>query len=171
MAVDSGGFPKVLTLYLAISQYPILGPQIRERMRQELFRRGVISPEDFENEAREKAIQSQIREGLGDSLGQEPIDSWQKRLGIERDNMTDFYFAYNLPFQQFEVILIEVLSGRMPTEDVVLTIHPELAPWDMLFAQGELYEKSPPEKREKVEHHLKEIKVVLIKAMISDHLS
>lgn len=171
MAVDSGGFPKVLTLYLAISQYPILGPQIRERMRQELFRRGVISPEDFENEAREKAIQSQIREGLGDSLGQEPIDSWQKRLGIERDNMTDFYFAYNLPFQQFEAILIEVLSGRMPTEDVVLTIHPELAPWDMLFAQGELYEKSPPEKREKVEHHLKEIKVVLIKAMISDHLS
>lgn len=170
MAVDSGGFPKVLTLYLAISQYPILGPQIRERMRQELFQRGVISPEDFETEAREKAVQSQIREGLADSLGQEPIDSWRQRLGIIRDNLTDFYFAYNLPFEQFEAILKEVLAGRMPTEDVVLTIHPELAPWDMLFAQGEMYENSPPEKRENVKHHLKEIKVVLIKAMISDHL-
>jgi hypothetical protein len=170
MTVDSGGFPKVLTLYLAISQYPILGPQIRERMRQELFKRGVISPEDFETEAREKAVQSQIREGLVDSLGQEPIDSWRQRLGIIRDNLTDFYFAYNLPFETFEDILKEVLAGRMPTEDVVLTIHPELAPWDMLFAQGEMYEHSPPEKRESVEHHLKEIKVVLIKAMISDHL-
>lgn len=170
MTVDSGGFPKVLTLYLAISQYPILGPQIRERMRQDLFKRGVISPEDFEAEAREKAVQSQIREGLADSLGQEPIDSWRQRLGIIRDNLTDFYFAYNLPFETFEEILREVLAGRMPTEDVVLTIHPELAPWDMLFAQGEMYEHSPPEKRESVEHHLKEIKVVLIKAMISDHL-
>jgi hypothetical protein len=170
MAVDSGGFPKVLTLYLAISQYPILGPQIRERMRQELFQKGVILPEDFETEAREKAVQSQIREGLGDSLGQEPVDSWQQRLGIIRDNLTDFYFAYNLPFERFEEILKEVLAGRVPTEDVVLTIHPELAPWDMLFAQGERYEKSPPEKRESIEHHLKEIKVVLIKAMISDHL-
>lgn len=170
MAVDSGGFPKVLTLYLAISQYPILGPQIRERMRQELFQRGVISPEDFENEAREKAVQSQIREGLGESLGQEPTDSWRQRLGIIRDNLTDFYFAYNLPFENFEDILKEVLAGKVPTEDIVLTIHPELAPWDMLFAQGEMYENSPPEKRESVEHHLKEIKVVLIKAMISDHL-
>jgi hypothetical protein len=170
MTVDSGGFPKVLTLYLAISQYPILGPKIRERMRQELFQRGVISPEDFETEAREKAVQSQIREGLGDSLGQEPSESWRQRLGIIRDNLTDFYFAYNLPFEQFEEILKEILSGRVPTEDVVLTIHPELAPWDMLFAQGEMYENSPPDKRESVEHHLKEIKVVLIKAMISDHL-
>ncbi|MGD8865342.1 MAG: PEP/pyruvate-binding domain-containing protein, partial [Anaerolineales bacterium] len=170
MTVDSGGFPKVLTLYLAISQYPILGPKIRERMRQELFQRGVITPEDFEAEAREKAVQSQIREGLGDSLGQEPTDSWRQRLGIIRDNLTDFYFAYNLPFEQFEKILKEVLSGRVPTEEVVLTIHPELAPWDMLFAQGEMYENSPPEKRESVAHHLKEIKVVLIKAMISDHL-
>ena len=171
MTVDSGGFPKVLTLYLAISQYPILGPHIRERMRQELFQRGVISPEDFETEAREKAVQSQIREGLADSLGQEPLDAWRQRLGIIRDNLTDFYFAYNLPFEHFEAILKEVLAGRMPTEDVVLTIHPELAPWDMLFAQGELYENSPPEKRESVKHHLKEIKVVLIKAMISDHLA
>jgi hypothetical protein len=170
MAVDSGGFPKVLTLYLAISQYPILGPKIRERMRQELFRRGVISPEDFETEAHEKAVQSQIREGLGDSLGQEPSESWLQRLGIIRDNLTDFYFAYNLPYEQFEEIVKEVLAGRMPTDEVVLTIHPELAPWDMLFAQGEIYENSPPEKRESVEHHLKEIKVVLIKAMISDHL-
>jgi hypothetical protein len=170
MAVDSGGFPKVLTLYLAISQYPTLGPKIRERMRQELFQRGVISPEDFEAEAREKAVQSQIREGLGDSLGQEPSESWRQRLGIIRDNLTDFYFAYNLPYEQFEDIVKEVLAGRMPTDEVVLTIHPELAPWDMLFAQGEIYENSPPEKRESVEHHLKEIKVVLLKAMISDHL-
>lgn len=35
--------PKVLELYLQISQHPILGHRIRERMRQELFARGVIT--------------------------------------------------------------------------------------------------------------------------------
>lgn len=40
----------------------------------------------------------------------------------------------------------------------------------MLFAQGEAYENLPPLERANVEHHLMEIKVVLIKAMISDHL-
>src|SRR4030067_1417555 len=41
----------------------------------------------------------------------------------------------------------------------------------MLFAQGETYENSPPEKRQQVEHHLREIIVVLIKGMISDQLA
>ena len=37
--------PKVLQIYLQISQYPILGHRIRERMRTELFARGIITPE------------------------------------------------------------------------------------------------------------------------------
>src|SRR4030067_787600 len=41
----------------------------------------------------------------------------------------------------------------------------------MLFAQGEAYENTPPEKRQQVEHHLREIIVVLIKGMISDQLA
>ncbi|TFH33055.1 MAG: hypothetical protein E4G99_11995, partial [Anaerolineales bacterium] len=59
---------------------------------------------------------------------------------------------------------------RLAAQDVVLTIHPELAPWDMLFAQGEAYESLSDDERSPVEHHLTEIKVVLIKAMLSDHL-
>jgi hypothetical protein len=41
----------------------------------------------------------------------------------------------------------------------------------MLFAQGEAYEALPSEERPQVMHDLREIKVVLIKAMISDHLA
>jgi hypothetical protein len=40
----------------------------------------------------------------------------------------------------------------------------------MLFAQGEAYESLPSDQRERVKHDLQEIKVVLIKSMISDHL-
>ncbi len=167
---DPTSFPKVLTLYLELSQYPILARHIRERMRKELFERGVITPEAFEAEVREKAVQSQRREGLHDPLAQEPPDIWRQRLSIVRDNLTDFYFAYNLPHDLFEEIVRQVLAERVPSQEVVLTFHPELAPWDMLFAQGESYESLPPEERERVEHHLEEIKVVLIKAMISDHL-
>jgi hypothetical protein len=60
---------------------------------------------------------------------------------------------------------------RLEPEDVILPFNPELAPWDLLFAQGEEFESYPPEKRAKVRHHLQEIIVVLIKAMISDQLS
>lgn len=170
MAFDPSGFPKVLTLYLELSQYPILASRIRKRMRQELFKRGVISPKSFEAEVEEKALQSQTREGLEDPYSEEPSDVWHKRLSIVRDHLTDFYFAYNLPHERFEEILRDVLSKRIPNEEVVLTIHPELAPWDMLFAQGETYEALPEQERKPIEHHLEEIKVVLIKAMISDHL-
>lgn len=170
MAFDFSEFPKVLSLYLALGQFPTLAPQIRRRMRQELFQRGVITPEAFESEVREKAIQSQKREGVTDPLTTEQPETWQRRLTIIGDNLTDFYFAYNLPHENFEALLKEILSERMPAQDIILTIHPDLAPWEMLFAQGEAYESLPSEERNRVEHHIAEIKVVLIKAMISDHL-
>jgi hypothetical protein len=170
-AVDSGSFPKVLTLYLELSQYPILAPRMRQMMRELLFERGVISEDDFEVEVKEKAVQSQRREGLTDPHTQEPADIWAQRLAIVRDNQTDFYFAYNLPHAEFERIVRAVLAERVPSQNVVLTFHPELAPWDMLFSQGEAYESLPAKERSRVEHDLREIKVVLIKSMISDHLA
>ncbi|MGA9533868.1 MAG: PEP/pyruvate-binding domain-containing protein [Anaerolineales bacterium] len=169
--VDSGSFPKVLTLYLELSQYPILAPRMRQMMRELLFERGVISEDDFEAEATQKAVQSQRREGLTDPHTQEPADIWAQRLSIVRDNQTDFYFAYNLPHAEFEKIVRAVLAKRLPSQNVVLTFHPELAPWDMLFSQGEAYESLPDKERSRVEHDLREIKVVLIKSMISDHLA
>ena len=35
--------PKILTITLHIAQYPILAATIRQRMRDELYRRGVIA--------------------------------------------------------------------------------------------------------------------------------
>lgn len=170
MVLDPTQFPRVLTIYLELSNYPLLAPQIRARMREELFKRTIITPQVLEAEVEEKAIQSQKREGLMDPFSEELPDMWQKRLAIIRENLTDFYFAYNFQHDLFEQIVREVLEKRIPSKDIVLTFHPELAPWDMLFAQGEAYEALPQGQRSPIEHHLKEIKVVLIKAMISDHL-
>lgn len=170
MTFDFSDFPRVLTVYLELGNYPILAPRIRARMRQELFKKRVISPEAFEAEVNEKAVQSQRREGLSDPFTEEAPDVWNERVSIVRDHLTDFYFAYNLPHDTFVEIVREVLSKRVDPQEVVVSFHPELAPWDMLFAQGEAYEALPDEERYKVQHHLQEIKVVLIKAMISDHL-
>jgi hypothetical protein len=170
MVFDPTQFPRVLTIYLELSNYPTLAPLIRERMRVEMFKRRVISPKAFESEVQEKAVQSQEREGIVSPMTEEPPDIWVNRLAIIRDHLTDFYFAYNLPHDLFETLLREVLEKRMPAQDVVLTFHPELAPWDILFAQGEAYEHLSAEELRPVKHHLQEIKVVLIKAMISDHL-
>ncbi len=168
--IDPSALPKVLKLYLEISQYPVLAPVIRKRMRGELFRRGIISNADLEQEVKHKAMLSQKREGLADPYAQESEDVWQQRIAHFRDNLTDFYFAHNLPHSLFEKIVRDVLARRMSSDDVYLTFNPELAPWDMLFAQGEAYEALPPEERAKVRHHLREIIVVLIKGLISDQL-
>jgi hypothetical protein len=164
---------KVLGIYLELAQYPILARKIRERMRQELFDRGVIAAEAFEAEIKEKAVLSQQREGMLDPFAEEPALVWNERLALVRDQLTDFYFAYNLPHDRLEEIIHSVLVGRgLPQRhDLVLSFNPELAPWDLLFAKGEEFESLPPEKRDRVRHHLQEIIVVLIKGMISDQLA
>ncbi len=84
-----------------------------ERMRQELFSHGVITRERFEAEAREKAALSQRREGIVDPLLQEPADVWERRVAKVRDNLTDFYFAYNLTPQHFaEIVLVSARKVR-----------------------------------------------------------
>lgn len=163
--------PKVLQLHLEISRYPILAKKIRGRMRDELFARRVIAPDIFEQEVREKAIRSQYLEGLEDPISQESSEVWQQRIEQIRDDLTDFYFAYNLPHDRFVEIVESLLKGRRPDEDLILSFNPELAPWDMLFAKADEYEACPPEEKARVKHHLQEIIVVLIKGMISDQLA
>lgn len=162
---------KILTLFLELSQYPILAPIIRARMREELFARGIITRENFENEARAKAQRSQELEGLTDPLTQEPAEVWERRLQQMRDTLTDFYFAYNLPHDLFKDIVQSVIAQRNPNQKVILTFHPELAPIDMVIAQGEQYEALPPDERREVEHHYREMLVVLLKAIVSDQLA
>jgi hypothetical protein len=163
---------KVLGIYLELAQYPILARGIRDRMRQELFSKGIITVEAFEAEAKEKAVLSQRREGLLDPYTEEPLPIWSERLALVRDQLTDFYFAYNLPHDRLEEIIQSILAHGAPSQEqgLGLTFNPELAPWNLLFAQGEEFESLPPDERAKVQHHLQEITVVLIKGMISDRL-
>lgn len=171
MLVDPRAMPKVLELYLEISRYPILARKIRERMREELFSRHVIAPDTFEQEVREKAIRSQFLEGLEYPFEQEATEVWLERVRQVRDDLTDFYFAYNLPHSLFVEIVRSLVQNRKPDREVILTFNPELAPWDVLFAKAEEYETYPLEEKAKIKHHLREIIVVLIKGMISDQLA
>ncbi len=162
---------RILTLFLELSQYPILAPIIRSRMREELFARGIITRETFEDEVRAKAQRSQELEGLVDPINQEPPEVWERRLQQTRDTLTDFYFAYNLPHDLFKDIVQSVITQRNPSQKVILSFHPELAPIDMVIAQGELYEKLPEAEQREVQHHRQEMIVVLLKALVSDQLS
>jgi len=163
---------KVLSIYLALAQYPILRTRIRNRMRRELFNRGVIRPQAFETEVREKAIISQAREGLHNPFREEPADVWETRLDRVRSHLTDFYFAYNLPYDLFEQIVRDVLAERgEQADEMLVSFNPELAPQDMLFEQGLSIEKLPYEERERATARLHEIKVVLIRTIISDQLA
>jgi hypothetical protein len=163
---------RALSIYLALAQYPILKTRIRARMRRELFERGVISPQNFEAEVQEQAIRSQAREGLHDPFTEESSEVWDLRLTQVRSHLTDFYFAYNLPYDLFEQIVREVLSERGAyTEDLLVSFNPELAPQNMLFEHALAIENLPPGERPRAEARLREIKVVLIRTLISDQLA
>ncbi len=165
--------PKILEVTLTLSNYPILAKKIRLKMRQELFVKGIITPNMLADEVERKAIETQRWEGLTDPTFQESEEIWQKRMGRVRDYLTDFYFAYNLPFSRLEEIVEETVNenrtGR--PEKVVLTFNPELAPWYMLFDQAEKFANYPPEEYERVKHHLREIIVVILKSLVSDQLA
>jgi hypothetical protein len=92
-------------IHIRLAQYPILAPRIRERMRQELFAKGIITARAFEAEVKQKAVVSQHREGLADPFGQESEHIWHTRLGVIRDQLTDFYFAYNFPPERLNDII------------------------------------------------------------------
>ena len=167
MTHETHDMGKVWRIYLRISRFPILATTIRERMRHELFMRGIVDPKRFEEEVKEEAIESQQREGLPNPYTDEPSDIWERRLSIIRDQRTDYYFAYNFPLSRFDDLPRGAQAAQITEE--ILSLNPELAPWEWLFQQAEEYEALPPE-RIHVQHHLQEIKVVLIRAMISEQL-
>ncbi len=174
MTINDNGIhrlPSAMELHLELAQYPILADRVRATMREEIFARGIISADAFEQEVEEKALASQRREGIIDPFVQESLSVWQTRLGRVRDNLTDFYFAQNLPYDLFRRLLHDVLVQHTPSPEDILAFNPELAPWETLFRQAEQWENLPENLKSKVHHHLKEIIVVLIKGMISDQLS
>jgi len=171
MTLPPASSDRILRIHLSLTQYPILSSLIRARMRREIFNRGIKSAEVFEAEVREKAIQSQTLEGLTDPFAEEPADIWEMRKASIRDHLTDFYFAYNLPYDQFEQIVRETLTERgSQPGDYQISFNPELAPQNMLFEQAMAIERMPAEERHHANARLQEIKVVLIRTLISDQL-
>lgn len=172
MTLPSVSSDRALSIYLTLAQYPILRVRIRARMRKELFERGVITPREFEREVREKAVKSQAREGLHSPFQEEPANIWEMRLSRVRSHLTDFYFAYNFPHDLFEQIVREELSENgSQVEDMLVSFNPELAPEFMLFEQAQNLEKLEPGDRDRAAARLREIKVVLIRRLISDQLA
>lgn len=162
-----------IDIYIRLAQFPILSDKIRERMRQELFQRGIVDPERFEREVEQLSIESQRREGLRNPYGEEPAHFWQARVLRVRDYHTDAYFANNLGTAALDLLIEEVLDGQSAApgnNSEELTFNPEVAPWELLFRQGEIYERMPPEEQERIKHHQEEIKVVLIKRLLSEQL-
>ncbi|MBE3066409.1 MAG: PEP/pyruvate-binding domain-containing protein, partial [Chloroflexi bacterium] len=170
MSLPNPSADRVLRIYLTLSEYPVLSGRISHIMREQLFVRGILTKVDFEAEARLEAIESQTREGLGDPYGQETQEVWEERLRRVRDRLTDFYFGNNLPYEDFEQIVRQAVSEHGKVPDLI-TFNPELAPQDMLFEQAENIERMPAIRRKKLEARLQEIKVVLIRTMISDQLA
>ena len=89
-------------IYMALSQYPVLSEKIRARMRRELYERGIITPQQFESEARIISIQSQELEGLRNPYGEEPAEVWEYRLARVREVHTDKIFSRFLILKQME---------------------------------------------------------------------
>ncbi|MBI9043022.1 MAG: PEP/pyruvate-binding domain-containing protein [Anaerolineaceae bacterium] len=171
MSIPHKTSERLLSIYLTMGQYPILSQRIHIRMRKYMFSKGITDEKDFEERVREAAIQSQLREGLQDPQIDETEDLWELRIQKVRDQLTDVTFSRQLPFEEFERILNEVLSEQgVEEEDPVLSMNPELASREQVFQQAKLIERMPEEQRARYEPRLEESKVVLIRSIISEQL-
>ncbi len=94
----------LVRISFSLSQYPILSPSIRARMRRELFTRGYIDAQGFEAEVREQAIATQKMEGLHDPVHEEPAEIWDQRIERVREQHTDLVYSQHFDFQSFEAI-------------------------------------------------------------------
>ena len=171
MTFSPSSTDRLLSIYLALAQYPILSNRIRNRMRNLLFERGIIQPMAFEAQVRELAIRSQEREGLRNPYSDEPAELWDLRISRIRDQLTDLVFSRHLAFEDLEALVGEVLKERgISAKDLLVTMNPELAPMDLLFEQALMIENLRPTERARHEARLQEFKVVLIRTLISDQL-
>lgn len=159
-------------IYLTLAQYPVLRRRIRTAMRQELFKRGILSAEALEELVQQQAADSQLREGILDAESEDSHDDWRLRLDVVREHLTDLSFANNLPYEVFESLVKQVLAERgAESEDLLRTFNPELAPQEALFEQARMIAQLAPKQRAKYEAREREIKVVLLRSMISDQLA
>ncbi|HWQ47264.1 MAG TPA: PEP/pyruvate-binding domain-containing protein, partial [Longilinea sp.] len=171
MTFPSTSTNTLLSIYLTLGQYPILSIRLRQRMRRELFERGVIQPQAFEAEVIERAQRSQRAEGLLDPVGEETTELWNLRVTRVRERLTDLLFSQHFNFDLFETLLKEELGARGINEDThALSINPELAPLELVFEQAMTIERMPEEERARYDARLQESKVVLIRSLISDQL-
>jgi hypothetical protein len=162
---------RLLGIYLALGQYPILRTRIRNRMLDKLFEKGIITQETFEAEVREKAIRSQRREGMLHPFTEEMPEIWELRVGRIRYHLIELMFSEHFSFKEFEVIVNEVLGEHgINGRDLRLAINPELSPLELVFEQAMTIERLSPQERKTYEARLLESKVVIIRSMISDQL-
>ena len=167
----SNSTDRLMSITLALGQYPILAGRMRHRLRQELFNRGIIQKQEFEAQVRQQAILSQEREGLMNPVGEEPAEIWEERHTRIRDQLTDLIFSQHLSFDLFQLIITNILNERgIERTDPTLTFNPEQAPQELIFEHAWSILRLPPEERAQYEHHLEESRVVLIRTMISDQL-
>ncbi|MHB8134758.1 MAG: PEP/pyruvate-binding domain-containing protein [Anaerolineaceae bacterium] len=171
MSVNPNPSDCLLSIYLALGQYPILSNRIRTSMRRLLFDRGIIQPQAFENRVREMAILSQEREGLRDPYNEEAAEIWDLRMQRTRDQLTDLLFSRQFAYEDFEILTNEVLSERgVDQQEHLLSVNPELAPQEIVFEQAMMFERMDPSERSRYEARMHETKVVLIRNLISDQL-
>ncbi len=162
---------RLLSVMLALGQYPILAPRIRARMREELFSRGIIDSISFEAQVRDEAVQTQHVEGIENPYAEEPKEIWEARQTAVRNQLTDLLFSRHLGFEVLENLISDVLQERgLTTPDTHLTFNPELAPLDLVFEQALTIENMAEGERAVYEARLEESQVVLIRTMISDQL-
>lgn len=167
----SNSTDRLISITLALGQYPILSSRIRSRMREEIFKRGIVEKGEFEAQVRRQAILSQEREGLRNPVGEEPAGIWEERHTRIRDQLTDLTFSQHLSFDLFQNLITDILNERgVKHFDPTLTFNPEQAPQELIFEHAWSILRLPPKEREKYKHHLEESRVVLIRTMISDQL-
>ena len=97
---------------------------------------------------------------------------WRTRLERIENKLIDIYYANNLSFEQFEEIVKKVLAEQgADQEHWIENFNAQLAPQAIVFEQALQISRMTPEKQKEYKERIEELKVVMIRNMISEQLA
>ena len=149
-----------------ITRYPVLADRIRKRMRRILQKKQKISENFLRNEAVEKAIRDQKREGISDPVSQESAERWETRLREHLRQLTDYYFACYFPLSTVIDLIDDIKFMNLQLQEM---IDREDTPFELQEKVEELKNGKGGETDDE-DAELEHLKVNMIRNFISEKL-
>ncbi|MDQ7825622.1 MAG: PEP/pyruvate-binding domain-containing protein [Candidatus Eremiobacteraeota bacterium] len=164
---------RALNFFSYLEKYPeLVRRYIRQIMQDTLYRDDILNEFTFKKLIGKRAIEIQSAAG-GNPY--EPAEIWRERCREAKKQLIDFFFSSNYSLDYLKQLIVDH-SGEIESElsisfplDFEFAMDVEKVSTRVLIKKMDYYASLRPEDQEKVQHEMRELKVVLIRRLVTDN--